>query len=162
MSLLDVNIIHIFTSLLKWILICATVIPCITLLWKILRRKTLHTLFNLGLCLYFFIVAILFPFLITEYTNLPDGMIDHSETPSREGCHMLYLYRMLISQTMKVFVLNLIYRYIIIRFSHYSQGLSHSFSHGGTNHRLLKITYFTFLLSYMVISSVPRCLKSFR
>ena len=161
-SLSDMNIFHIITSLCKWILICITVVPCITLLWKILRRKNLHTLFNLGMCLFFFIIVIIFPFLITEYTNLLKGMIEHSDIPSPESCHMLYLYRMLINQAIKVFLLNLIFRYIIIRFSHYGQGLSHSFSHGGTNQRVLKITYFTFLLSYMVISFLPRCLKSFK
>ena len=156
------NILIILTFLSKWILICVTVISCSTLLWKILRRKSLHSLFNLGMCFFFFLTGTIFPFLVTEYANLLSKMIKQEAFPSPDSCHRLYLYRMLIGQGMKVFFLNLIYRYIIIRFSHYGQGLSHSISHGGTNHRVLKITYFTFLLSYMVISFLPRCLKSFK
>ena len=161
-SLSDMNIFHIITSLCKWILICITVVPCITLLWKILRRKNLHTLFNLGMCLFFFIIVIIFPFLITEYTNLLKGMIEHSDIPSPESCHMLYLYRMLINQAIKVVLLNLVFRYIIIRFSHYGMGLSHSFSHGGTKHRVLKFTYFTFLLTYTAVGFFNACIKSYR
>ena len=75
---------------------------------------------------------------------------------------MLFLYRMVIGQSFKVFFLNLIYRYIIIRFSHYGLGLSHSFSQGGTKHRVLKFTYFTFLFSYVGIAAFNNCIKSYK
>ena len=139
------------TFLSKWILICITVISCCTLLWKISRRKSLHSLFNLGMCFFFFLTGTIFPFLITEYTNLLNNIIEAQAFPSPDNCHRLYLYRMLIVQGMKIFILNLVYRYIIIRFSHYGMGLSHSFLLGGTKHKLLKLTYFTFLLSYISV-----------
>ena len=156
------NIFIILTSLSKWILICVTVISCSTLLWKILRRKSLHSLFNLGMCFFFFITGIIFPFLITEYTSLLNEMIISPAFPSPNSCHRLYLYRMLIGQGLKVFFLNLIYRYIIIRFSHYGMGLSHSFSHGGTKQKVLKITYFTFLSSYITVGLFNAYIKSYR
>ena len=156
------NILIILTFLSKWILICVTVISCSTLLWKILRRKSLHSLFNLGMCFFFFLTGTIFPFLVTEYANLLNKMIKQEAFPSPDSCHRLYLYRMLIGQGMKVFFLNLIYRYIIIRFSHYGMGLSHSFSHGGTKHRVLKFTYFTFLLTYTAVGFFNACIKSYR
>ena len=159
---LVMNIFIILTSLSKWILICVTVISCSTLLWKILRRKSLHSLFNLGMCFFFFITGIIFPFLITEYTSLLNEMIISPAFPSPNSCHRLYLYRMLIGQGLKVFFLNLIYRYIIIRFSHYGMGLSHSFSHGGTKQKVLKITYFTFLSSYITVGLFNAYIKSYR
>ena len=110
--MLDMENIILFTLIFKWILICATVLSCSTLLWKILKRKTLHTIFNLGMCFFFFITGSIFPFLINEYISLLNETIIHPDIPSPERCHKLFLYRMLIGQGFKVFLLNLIYRYI--------------------------------------------------
>ena len=53
-------------------------------------------------------------------------------------------------------------RYIIIQFSYYGLGLSNSFSHGGTRHWLLRVTYFIILFTYMGVASFNHCIKSYR
>ena len=53
-------------------------------------------------------------------------------------------------------------RYIIIKYSHYSLGLSHSFSQRGNNKWILKVSYFIFLFTYMSSSLIPNFIKSYR
>ena len=150
------------TNIVKWVLISVTVLTNSTLVWKILRRRSLYTLFNLGWCLFFFIAGSCFPFIINEYINLLNDMLFHPDTPSPGRCYTLYNYRMLTLQITKVFFLNLGFRYIIVRFSHYGLGLSNSFSMGGMKHWVLRFTYFTLLLTYIGIACFNNVVKSYK
>ena len=51
------------------------------------------------------------------------------------------------------------FRYIIVKFSHYGIGLSHSFSRGGN--RIQKISYFVLLFSLISTSLIPYMIKTF-
>ena len=150
------------STLLKWVLILITMMASGTLVRKIVSRKSLHTLFNLGMCFFFFFTGSIFPFMINEYANMFMEMIKQPNVSNPERCYMLYLYRVLINQAMKVFILNLLFRYILIKFSHYGLGLSNSFSHGGRRPWFLKSTYFIFLLTYMGVSFFNLHIKSYK
>ena len=135
---------------------------CGTLVWKIISRKSLNTLFNLGMCFFFFFPGSVFPFMIDEYANFLKEMIKQPDSPNPERCCILYLYRVLINQAMKVFIMNFLFRYIIIKFSHYGLGLSNSFSNGGRRPWFFKSTYFIFLLTYMGVSFFNLHIKSYK
>ena len=104
------DMILLFTSISKWILISVTVLSSGTLVWKILSRKSLHTLFNLGMCFYFFFTSSIFSFEINEYANIFEDRINEPEALSPESCHMLHLYRVVAMQGLKVFFLNVLFR----------------------------------------------------
>ena len=148
-------------NILKWLLICMTICPCGMLVWKILRRKNLHTLFNLSMCFFFILTGSIFPVVINEYAGLLNGLILHPDVPSPERCHVLHVCRMVVMQGGKVFNFNLWFRYIIIQFSHYGLGLSHSFSSGGTKQWTLKFTYFTLLLFYTGAACFNNIIKTY-
>ena len=95
----------------KGILIFLTVMSNNTLAWKILQRKQLHTIFNLGMCFFFFLCGSIFPMVINEYGSLLSKMIQQPEVASPYNCHRLLLYRVLAVQSVKVFILNIICRY---------------------------------------------------
>ena len=94
----------------KWMLILATVASNNTLVWKIWKRKSLHTIFNLSFCFYFFWSGMFGPFLFYEYGNLLDEMIKHPDTSCPTLCHRVLVYRILICQALKVFIINILYR----------------------------------------------------
>ena len=83
-----------------------------TLVWKILRRKHLYTLFNLSMCVYFSIVGVIFCLALNEYGNVLSEMINEPSAPSVTACHKLHICRMITMQAFKVFILNIVYRYV--------------------------------------------------
>ena len=89
------------TTVLKWLLICLTCISTSSLVWRILRRKSIHTIFNLGWCFYFIIAGVIYPFMITEYITLIQHMILHTSNPSPASCQALFLFRSLAIQISK-------------------------------------------------------------
>ena len=148
-------------TVVKWLLICLTILMNSTLAWRILRKKSLHTLFNLSMCFYFIFTGIFFPIMIYNYGGLLNDMMIHPDVPSPERCQIIHICRAVSLQAMKVFLLNLGFRYIIIKFSHYGLGLSNSFSDRGTNHWILRVSYFTILLSYTIAGSINHIVKSY-
>jgi hypothetical protein len=98
------------TWALKWMLILASVASNNTLVWKIWKRKSLHTIFNLSFCFYFFWSGMFGPFLFYEYGTLLDEMIKHPDTSCPTLCHRVLVYRILICQALKVFIINILYR----------------------------------------------------
>ena len=151
-----------FTNLIRLGLISMTIFSTSTLVWRILKRKALHTLFNLGWCFFFIITGTISPFIFNEYFGLLNDMILHPDQTYPERCQALYLYRMLSIQATKVILLNLIFRYIIIQFSHYGLGLSYSFANAGIKHWVLRFTYFTLLFTYVGVSSFNVVFKSYQ
>ena len=97
-------------NVFKWILIFLTVMSNSTLAWKILQRKQLHTIFNLGMCFFFFICGSIFPLVLNEYGSLLTKVIQQPEVASPNNCHRLLLYRVIAIQALKVFILNMIFR----------------------------------------------------
>ena len=142
---------------LKWFLIFLTILVNGMLVWKILRRQSLHTLFNLSLCFFFSFAGTIFPFMINEYGALLSDMVRHPNVPQPERCQIIYICRILGLQVMKVFLLNVVFRYIIVSFCHYGLGLSNSFSTGGTRHWILRVSYTTVLMAF-VVKCMMKCL----
>ena len=149
-------------TVVKWLLIGVTILVNGTLAWKILRKKSLQTIFNLGMCFYFIFTGSFFPIMVYQYGGLLNDMMVHPDAPSPERCQIFYICRIVTLQVMKVFLLNLMFRYIIIKFSHYSLGLSNSFSGRGTNHWILRVSYFAILLSFIIAGSVNHIVKSYK
>ena len=102
----------ILINILKWILIFLSIVSNSTLAWKIWRRKNLHTIFNLSMCFFFLWSGTFSPFLIYEYGNLLVEMIKHPETSSPDICFKIVTYRMIICQALKVFIVNILFRWI--------------------------------------------------
>ena len=149
-------------TVVKWLLIGVTILVNGALAWKILKKKSLHTLFNLAMCFYFIFTGTFFPIMVYQYGGLLTDMMDHPDKASPERCQIIYICRMVSLQAMKVFLLNLGFRYIIIKFSHYGLGLSNSFSDRGINHWILRVSYFAILLSYTIAGSVNHIVKSYK
>ena len=97
-------------NLLKWILIIANILANSTLVWKIWRRKNLHTVFNLGMCFFFFWCGIFAPVMIFDYGTLLKEMIRDSETSHPDICLRIFICRLLIIQAPKVILVNIIFR----------------------------------------------------
>jgi hypothetical protein len=97
-------------NLFKWILITVNVLTNSTLVWKIWRRKNLHTVFNLGMCFFFFWGGVFAPLMIFDYGNLLHVMIHDPETSHPDICHRIFLCRILIVQAHKVILVNIIFR----------------------------------------------------
>ena len=150
----------ILTSILKWVLISLTGFSTSSLVWRILKRKSLHTVFNLGWCFYFLIAGSVFPFMINEYISLLQEMILDPISPRPHRCQALYWSRVVAIQVSKVLFLNLCFRYVIIKFSHYSQGLSNSFSRAGIKDWMLSFTYFTSLFGLASAATINMVFKS--
>lgn len=115
------------------------------LVWRIWRRKHLHTVFNLGYCYYFALAGTISIFLFHEYGSVISSFIESGETSSC-SCRWLGIDYFAAYLNSKVFLANLIFRYVIIKYSHYGMGKT-----GGlvdTKGWIIKLLYFTFLLSY--------------
>ena len=97
-------------NLLNWILIIVNVLANNTLVWKIWRRKNLHTVFNLGMCFFFFWGGVFAPVMIYDYGTLLQEMIHDPETTHPDICHRIYLCRIMILQAPKVILVNIIFR----------------------------------------------------
>ena len=132
------------------------------LVWKILRRKSLHTLFNLSMCFFFSFTGTIFPFMINEYADLLTDMIRHPDVPQPARCQIIYICRMVTLQVIKVFLMNVTFRYIIVRFCHYGLGLSNSFSTGGTQHWVLRVSYITVLLAFVIKAMVNNVVTTYK
>jgi hypothetical protein len=104
MNLLDV------INLLKWILILLNVVSNSTLVWKIWTRKNLHTVFNLGMCLFFFLGGFFGPVMIFDYGNLLRKMINHPERSHPDLCLRIYVCSHLLHQANKIILINIIFR----------------------------------------------------
>ena len=50
----------------------------------------------------------------------------------------------------------------MILFAHYGLGLNNGFSRGGQNERILRLTYFTLLLSYMSFAILSHVIKAYK
>lgn len=124
---------------------------------RIWQRRQLHTVFNLGYCFHFTLAGCLSPFLFYTHGNLLSELMTSGNT-SLVNCHLLGLLRFLLSFSSKVFLANLIFRYAIIKYSHYGMGLQL----GGrvdTRGWVIKLLYFTFLFSYGLMSYLGLLLK---
>ena len=97
-------------KILKWILISLCLVSNNTLVWKIWRRKELHTIFNLGMCFFFLWGGIFAPPTIYDYGNLLEGMIENPDTALPDICHRILLNRFLLVQAHKVTLINIIFR----------------------------------------------------
>ena len=146
----------------KWVLICLTSYSTSSLVWRILKRKSLHSVFNLGWCFYFVLTGSIFPFLMMEYASLLHHMILHPHASSPGICEAIYLCRVVFFQGLKVPFLNLVFRYTIIEFSHYGLGLHKSFSRTGMRHWSFRTIYFTSLLFYAGSSFTNNALISYQ
>ena len=149
-------------KIVKWLLIFVTISTNSTLAWRILRKESLHSLFNLSMCFYFIFIGSIFPIMINEYGDLLTDMIMHPDVPNPQRCQIIYVCRMMSLQGFKVFMMNLMFRSIIIQFSHYGIGLSNSFSNGGTKHWILRVSYFAILLSFVSMGSGNVIVKSYK
>ena len=147
---------------IKWVLICLTCYSTSSLAWRILKRGSLHTVFNLGWCFYFVLTCCIFPFLMLEYFSLFHDMILHNHSSNPGPCKALYLCRMALGQGIKVPFLNLVFRYTIVEFSHYGLGLHKSFSRTGMRHWSFRAIYFTGLLFYTGLSFANHYVKSYQ
>ena len=98
-------------ALLKWNLMVVTVIPSSVLAWKILRRKHLHSVFNLSMCFYFFWCSVFSPLLLYEYGNLLEGLVQQTVSRNQDLCDRILIYRCLIIQANKVFLINIVFRW---------------------------------------------------
>ena len=96
-------------NLLNWILIIVNVLANNTLVWKIWRRKNLHTVFNLGMCFFFFWGGVFAPVMIYDYGTLLQEMIHDPETSHPDICHRIVFFRILILQAHKVILVNIIF-----------------------------------------------------
>ena len=128
------------------------------LAWKIMVRKHLHTVFNLGYCYYFSLSGIISIFLVMEFRNLLSGIIEVGRT-SLANCHRLTLLHVSAFLVYKVFLANILFRYVIIKYSHYGMGKTGSLA--DTNGWIIKLLYFTFLLSYGLMSFLSLLFKFF-
>ena len=115
------------------------------LAWRIWRRKHLHSVFNLGYCYYFTLSGIISCFIFNEYGSLLTNLINSGKT-SLGNCHRLGLLNVAADLVYKVFLANLIFRYVIIKYSHYGMGVMGSIV--DTNGWIIKVLYFTLMLSY--------------
>ena len=140
-------------------MICLTCYSTSSLVWRILKRRSLHSVFNLGWCFYFALAGIVFPFVIMEYFSLLQDMILQNQSSSPGRCETIYLLRFVLLQGLKVPFLNLVFRYIIIEFSHYGLGLYKSFSRTGMRHWSFRAIYFTGLLFYAGLAFANSVLK---
>ena len=81
-----------------------------TLVWKIWRRKELHTIFNLGMCFIFLWAGIFAPLTINEYGNLLENMLKNPDKACPDICHRLLLNRFFLIQASKVTLFNIMLR----------------------------------------------------
>ena len=95
---------------LKWTLILFSGVTNGVLVWKILNRKHLHTIFNLSICFFFFWSGALFPFLINDYFNLLEARMQDPGAACLELCRQNFFVRMMLYQPYKIFILNIMYR----------------------------------------------------
>ena len=102
------------------------------------------------------------PFLDDGVCQSFQDMIFHPDSSIPGRCQAIYLYRLAILQATKVPFLNLLFRYIVIEFSHYGLGLSKSFSRTGMTHWVFRFIYFTGLFFYAGSAFTNHALKSFQ
>ena len=140
----------------KFILTLSSMVVNFQLAWRIGQRKQLHTVFNLGYCFYFTLSGIVSIFLFNEYENLLTSWIE-SDLPNIRNCNWFAIWHFSCYLVYKVFLANLIFRYVIIKYSHYGMGKKGSL--GDTNGWIIKLLYFIFLLSYGLMSYLGFLLK---
>ena len=97
-------------SSVKWMLILVSSFSNNTLVWKIVRRKHLQSVFNLSMCFYFLWSGVFAPLLIYEYGNLLEQMITLPGTSCPTICLRVTMFRVLSYQARKVFIINIVYR----------------------------------------------------
>ena len=97
-------------NLLKWFLISLNLTVNSTLLWKIWKRKNLHTIFNLGMCLYFFLGGSLSPLLIYDYSNLLQEMMEDPDTTHPDICIRIFRFRVVLTQALKIILISIVFR----------------------------------------------------
>ena len=95
-----------------------TVLSNYSLLLRLLRRKHLHTIFNLGHCLYFLMAGTVFPFIISDYFDMFLDYHEHFEAKEFDPyrillCQRSFLLRHIILQGSKVPQTNLIFRLVL-------------------------------------------------
>ena len=112
---------------------------------RILQRKHIHTVFNLGYCFYFTMSSCVSLVLFYEYGSLFSQLLEFGLT-ELETCYRLGLARFIVHFVAKVFVVNLIFRYVIVKYSHYGMGKMGVLT--DINGWTIKVLYFTLLLSY--------------
>ena len=97
-------------NLLRWVLISLNVVSNNTLVWKIWRRKNIHTVFNLGMCFFFFWSGFFTPIMIFDYGNLLQEMIREPETPHPDICLRYIRCRLILYQAPKIIFISIIFR----------------------------------------------------
>ena len=97
-------------NIVKWVLIALNVLVNNTLMWKILRRKSLHTIFNLGMCFFFFWSGFITPCMINDYGNLLQEMMVDPDTTHPDICLRIFQCRILLHQAMKIIFISIIFR----------------------------------------------------
>ena len=80
------------------------------LVWKILNRKNLHTIFNLSICFFLSWSGALFPHLINNYIELLEARMKDPGAACLELCRQNFFIRMMLYQPYKIFILNIMYR----------------------------------------------------
>ena len=97
-------------DVVRWSLILISVVANLTLAWKIITRKYLHSIFNLSLTFFFICCGFGSPFLIYEHGNLLEEIISFPDMISSTTCHRLLLVKMILLQVIKVFIVNFLFR----------------------------------------------------
>ena len=81
----------------------------LTIFWRILQRRWIHSVFNLGICFYSLVAGMLFPIMVGDYITV---FLDYSLTDAelKTICSRLFVCRVFIWQLMKIPTVNCIFR----------------------------------------------------
>ena len=95
---------------LKWLLIFLSVTFNATLALKILRRRKLHSVFNLAMCFYFAWQVVLSPMMFYQYGEVIGSILSDRTNATSQDCHRLALTQLLNMQPIKAILLSIIFR----------------------------------------------------
>lgn len=140
----------------KFLLIQLSMNVNFQLAWRIWQRKHLHTVLNLGYCFYFTLSGIISIFVFSEYGSLLSSLINSGQT-NLTNCHRLGLSYLAGYLVYKVFIVNIMFRHVLIKYPHYGMGKMGSLI--DTKGWIMKLIYFTFLLSYGLMVFLGMLLK---